>query len=76
MAKISAPLVKEFFGSIFTRLFLGASSIMVTVANAPIVENWVFEPKKIPIIIAPIAAWVAAEWSSWKPTPHPHDLQF
>lgn len=74
MGFLTGNRVKELLGSIGGRLFLGLVAMATIAASFPMTESMEFDPEKALAIGAATAAWLAAEWASWNPGPHPHDI--
>ena len=72
---VSAKDFKALYGSVLTRIGLGAVAIATTVANIPHAGNLEFDLEKFLAVSAAVIAWVGAEWMSWNPGPHPHDVE-
>lgn len=71
---VPAGRIKELAGSAGGRIFAGAIAIGTVAATFPVADGAVFDPEKAIGIIAVIGAWLATEWASWNPGPHPHDI--
>lgn len=71
---VPAGRIKELAGSAGGRIFAGAIAIGTVAATFPVADGAVFDPEKAIGIIAAIGAWLATEWASWNPGPHPHDI--
>lgn len=67
--------LKAALGSIGARLFLGLMAMATVASSIPLADNLQFDIGKAIGVGAAIAAWAGAEWASWNPAPHPHDVR-